>query len=141
MMNLLWVSFDEAQDFYVRAVYALPFLSIPIYSIFAMLGKGLTRRAFYFSVSMPGLFTLAYIVWGATSGEPRPYLLHPAYTTLIVGFVLSPGYLIFPIIWTIQLVLMVRGNWGELRWSSLAASVGLLLLYVWDGFGINLARS
>jgi hypothetical protein len=140
MTTVLGMSFEEAQELYIHVVYALPFLSIPIYSMFAMLGKGQTRRAFYFSLSTPGLITLAFVIWDALTATPEPYFLHPARSLLMFCLILQPGYWIFPLVWTIQVALMIRGKWGELRWSSLAACVGLLLLYAWDGLGINVAR-
>jgi hypothetical protein len=140
MTNVLGMSFAEAEEIYFHAVHVIAFLSIPIYLIFVLLGKGLTRRAFYFSLSTPGLLILAYVVWAALAAEPRPYMLYPARDILLFCLVLEPGYWIFPLVWMIQVVLMIRGNWGELRWSSMAACVGLLFLHAWDAIGNDVAH-
>ncbi len=141
MTSVVRISFEQAQELYGRFVYVLPFLAIPIYSIFALLGKGLTRRAFYFSLSTPGLFTLAIVLWEALTAEPRSYFLHPTSSILIGGLFLYPGYWILPVVWTIQVIRMIRGNWEEVRWSTLLGCIGILLLYVWEGVVVDAARS
>jgi hypothetical protein len=137
MTSVLGISLAEAEEIYLHAVYALPLLSIPIYLIFALRGKGLTRRAFYFSLGTPGLITVALVIRMALAVPPESYILPTSYY-LTISLLFFPGFWIFPVIWIVQVVLMIRGNWGELRGSSVFACVGLLIVYAWDGYAINL---
>jgi hypothetical protein len=85
------------------------------------------------------LFTLSLVVCEAQAAEPRPQPLHPARPVLILCLVLEPGYWMFPLVRTIQVMLVIRGNCGScfgLPWRLCSTFIVVCL----DGIESDLAR-
>jgi hypothetical protein len=63
------MTFDRFNELMLLHGRALPVLGLPLYLVFALVGKGASKIAVFLSLSAPGLLMLVYDMWGYLSTE------------------------------------------------------------------------
>jgi len=114
--------------------YHLLGISAAILALFALLGMGKYRVAWYFSISAPGVFLVPLQI-AATTYANWPDMhraASEAIGALIVLVSLCPIYWVAPIVFVKQCRDLVRGHLVQVSRRSFGISAVLVALYLWS---------
>ena len=113
--------------------YHLLAISAVILALFALLGMGKYRVAWYFSISAPGAFLIPLQIVGITYADWPAWRTAASQATniLIILVSLCPIYWVAPIVFVKQCRDLARGHFLQMSRSSFGICVVLVALYLW----------
>jgi hypothetical protein len=121
---------------YLLAISAIAFL------VFVFLGRGNTRPAYFFSISLPGAFILPVnIVWDALDPNIRAQPFISLLAALKLALIFAPGLWVFPMVLGNQIADLVKGVSPPITRLSAAGALLLALQYVWFDLLYAFAKS